>query len=94
MSRKAAQTGPGAMVLVAMEQYFPEPVRIATDNLALSILPFGFRAEVRLLKLFTNAIVRKSELKVPGLWGSIMSRKRYIDDVVGENRASMGNSKA
>lgn len=73
------------MVLVAMEQYFPEPVRIATDNLALSILPFGYRAEVRLLKLFTNAIVRKSELKVPGLWGSIMSRKRYIDDVVGED---------
>jgi methyltransferase (TIGR00027 family) len=85
MSRKAAQTGPGAMVLVAMEQYFPEPKRIATDNLALPILPFGYRAEVRLLKPFTKAIVRKSQLKVPGLWGSIMSRKRYIDEMLDED---------
>jgi methyltransferase (TIGR00027 family) len=77
------------MVLVAMEQYVPEPVRIATDDLALPILPFGYRAEVRLLKPFTNAIVRKSELKVPGLWGSIMSRKRYIDDKVVEDAGQM-----
>lgn len=89
MSRKAAQTGPGAMVLVAMEQYFPESVRIATDNLALPILPFGYRAEVRLFKPFTKAIVRKSELKVPGLWGSIMSRKRYIDERLSEDAGQM-----
>jgi len=68
------------MVIVAMEQYFPEAERIVTDNLALPILPFGYRAEVRLLWPFTKWIIKKSEQKVPGLWGSIMSRKRYIDD--------------
>lgn len=82
MTDKAAQTGPGAMILVALEQYFPKPRRIITDNLALPILPCGYRAEVRLLRPFTKAIVRKSERKVPGLWGSIMSRKRYIDDML------------
>jgi len=84
MSRKAAQTGPGAMVLVAMEQYFPEAERIVTDNLALPILPFGYRIEVRLFGPIKNWVIKKSELKVPGLWGGIMSRKRYIDDIVSE----------
>jgi len=84
MTAKAAQTGPGAMVLVAMEQHFPPSERIVTDNLALPILPFRYRAEVRLLKPFTRAIVRKSEQKVPGLWGSIMSRKLYIDQILTE----------
>lgn len=84
MSRKAAQTGPGAMVLVAMEQYFPEAERIVTDNLALPILPFGYRAEVRLIGPITNWVIKKSEQKVPGLWGGIMARKAYIDDIVTE----------
>ena len=84
MKDKAAQTGPGAMVLVAMEQQLPERERIVVDDLALPILPFGYRAEVRLLKPFTRAIIRKSERKVPGLWGSIMSRKRYIDEILTE----------
>ena len=33
MTRKAAQTGPGAMVLVAIEQYYPVGERILTDDL-------------------------------------------------------------
>ena len=70
------------MVLVSMEQYLPEPERIVVDDLALRILPFGYRAEVRLLKPFTRAIIRKSERKVPGLWGSLMSRKRFIDEML------------
>jgi len=82
MSRKAARTGPGAMVLVAMEQYFPEAERIVTDGLALPILPFGYRAEVRLIGPITNWVIKKSEQKVPGLWGGIMARKAYIDDKV------------
>ena len=72
------------MVLVAMEQYFPEAERIVTDNLALPILPFGYRIEVRLFGPIKNWVIKKSELKVPGLWGGIMSRKRYIDDIVSE----------
>ena len=80
MSRQAAQTGPGAMVLVAFEQCLPEDQRIVSDDLALPILPFGYRAEVRVIGRFTDWIIRKSEERVPGLWGGIMARKRYIDD--------------
>ncbi|MGB6000618.1 MAG: SAM-dependent methyltransferase [Thermoanaerobaculia bacterium] len=84
MTRKAAQTGPGAMVLVAIEQYYPEGERILTDDLAYRILPVGFRVEVRLIGPFKDWVIRKSEEKVPGLWGGIMARKRYIDDKVAE----------
>jgi methyltransferase (TIGR00027 family) len=72
------------MVLVAMEQYFPGAERIVTDNLALPILPFGYRIEVRLFGPIRNWVIKKSEQKVPGLWGGIMARKRYIDDIVSE----------
>lgn len=72
------------MVLVAMEQQLPTSERIVVDDLALPILPLGYRIEVRLLKPFIRAIIRKSEGKVPGLWASIMSRKRYIDEILTE----------
>jgi methyltransferase (TIGR00027 family) len=72
------------MVLVAIEQYYPEGERIIDDELACRILPLGFRAEVRLIGRFKDWIVRKSEQKVPGLWGGIMGRKRYIDDKTAE----------
>jgi methyltransferase (TIGR00027 family) len=73
------------MVLVAMEQYYPEDKRIITDDLAGPILPFGFRAEVRLIGRFKDWVITKSEEKVPGLWGGIMARKRYIDDKVSDD---------
>lgn len=82
MTRKAAKAGPGAMVLVAIEQYVPEGTRIITDDLASRILPFSFRGEVRLIARFKGWIIRKPEEKVPGLWAGIMGRKRYIDDKV------------
>ncbi len=79
MSRKAAQTGPGAMVLVAIEQAFPESERIIDDDLAYRILPF---ANVWISTRIKGWLIRKTEEKVPGLWGGIMARKRFIDDVV------------
>jgi len=89
MTSKAATTGPGAMVLVAIEQYYPEGERIITDDLAYRILPLGFRAEVRLIGRFKDWIIRKSEKKVPGLWAGIMGRKRYIDDRGKRSRLQM-----
>jgi methyltransferase (TIGR00027 family) len=85
MSRKAAQTGPDAMILVAMEQHLPERERIVTDDLAYPMLPFGSRAQVRLFGPFTKWIIKQSEQKVPGLWGGILARKAYIDDQVSES---------
>ena len=85
MSQKAAATGPGAMFFVAVEQAFPPGERILTDELALPILPLGSRAWVRLLRPVRNWLIRKTEAKVPGLWGGITARKRYIDDVLAEH---------
>ena len=36
---KATKTGPGALLLVAIEQAFPERERIITDELAFPLLP-------------------------------------------------------
>jgi methyltransferase (TIGR00027 family) len=73
------------MVLVAIEQGFPEGERIITDDLSYTILPFGSRVWVRMLGRFRNWLIKKTEGKVPGLWGGIMARKRYIDDIAAEN---------
>ena len=82
MSSKAAQTGPGAMVLVAIEQAFPEDERIIDDDLAKLILPLSFRINVWISTRVRDWLIRKTEEKVPGLWGGIMARKRYIDEIV------------
>lgn len=68
------------MVLVAIEQSFPEGARILDDDLAPRIMPLGYRIWIRICVRFRDWIVRKSESNVPGLWGGIMARKRYIDD--------------
>jgi methyltransferase (TIGR00027 family) len=70
------------MVLVAIEQAFPESERIIDDDLAYRILPFAFRVNVWISSRIKDWLIRKTEEKVPGLWGGIMARKRYIDDVV------------
>ena len=58
MTKKAAKTGPGAMVLVAIEQGFPEAERIITDELACPILPISSRIWVR-LSLLTASVLRR-----------------------------------
>jgi methyltransferase (TIGR00027 family) len=75
------------MVLVAIEQGFARGERILTDELAAPILPFDSRIWVRLLRPVCGWLVKKTEAKVPGLWGGIMARKRYIDDVVSDRPA-------
>jgi methyltransferase (TIGR00027 family) len=68
------------MVLVAIEQCFPEGVRIINDDLAYRIMPFGYRAYVWLMRRFKVRVIRASEKKAPGLWGGIIGRKCYIDE--------------
>jgi O-methyltransferase involved in polyketide biosynthesis len=85
MSHEAAKTGPGAMVLVAIEQHFPQSARIINDDLAYRIMPLGYRTYVWLMKRFKDWMIRSLEKKAPGLWGGITSRKRYIDDKVVED---------
>lgn len=90
MAKKAAKTGPGPMVIVALEQHFPEHSRILEDDLAFQILPFSARASVWLkLKLMSvESMVRWMERKIPGMWSGFLVRKRYIDDKVLEAAGS------
>ncbi len=86
MARKAANTGPGPMIMVALEQKFPESVRIINDELALGILPLGARAVVwlKLRLMSVDNMVKWTEKRMPGLWAGFMCRKRYIDDKLSE----------
>jgi methyltransferase (TIGR00027 family) len=72
------------MVLVAIEQAFSEGERIIDADLAYRILPFGFRINVWTSTRVKDWLIRKTEEKVPGLWGGIMARKRFIDDKAAE----------
>lgn len=82
MAQAAAKTGSGPMTMVAIEQHFPEDQRIIDDELAYLILPFGMRAYVWLMRpdWARDWMVRVTEKTLPGIWGGMMCRKRYIDE--------------
>jgi methyltransferase (TIGR00027 family) len=82
MTRAAARTGSGPMTMVAIEQYFPTDQRIIDDSLAYPILPFAMRTFVWLMKpdWARDWMVRVTERRVPGIWSTMMCRKRYIDE--------------
>ncbi|UCH11540.1 MAG: SAM-dependent methyltransferase [Fidelibacterota bacterium] len=87
MSKAAARTGSGPMVTVAIEQHFPKDQRITDDDQAYPILPFGMRAFVWLMRpaAARDWMVRASEKAIPGIWGGMMCRKRYIDEKLVES---------
>jgi methyltransferase (TIGR00027 family) len=76
---------------VAVEQHFPEDRRIIEDKLAYLILPFSMRAFVWLTRpaFARDWLVRALEKRAPGIYGGVMSRKRYIDDRLVEAADSM-----
>jgi methyltransferase (TIGR00027 family) len=83
-SSGAAQTGIGPTSMVAIEQQFPIDQRIISDDLALKILPVGYRFFVRLTRIpvIRNCMIKATEKQAHGLWSGVMCRKRYIDDKV------------
>jgi methyltransferase (TIGR00027 family) len=87
MAEAAAKTGIGPIATVAIEQYFPKEQRIIEDNLAYKILPAGMRAFVRLVKTesIRNWMIRSAEKDIPGVWGGLMCRKRYIDEKLADS---------
>jgi methyltransferase (TIGR00027 family) len=82
MTRAAGKTGAGPTVTVAIEQYFSGGMRIIDDDLAYSMLSFGMRAFVWLLRpaFLRDWMARSLEKPAPGIWGGLMCRKRYIDE--------------
>jgi methyltransferase (TIGR00027 family) len=87
MAKEAAKTGVNPIALIAIEQYFPKNQRIVEDRLAYHMLPLRSRIFVRLLRpsWIRNQIIRGSEKILPGDWGGLLCRKRYIDDKVIES---------
>lgn len=46
MTHSPAKTGPGATVLMAIEQCFPAGARTSNDDLRYRIIPFSYRAYI------------------------------------------------
>lgn len=75
----AAQTAVGPMTIVAVDQH--EDVPLVRDQLAYRLLPASAKAAAALAALtpVRRHVVAAAERKLPGLWASILCRKRYID---------------
>lgn len=82
MTNRAARTALGPMVIVAVEQNFPQEHRLIRDGVAYRFLPHGIKVLVKSTRFspIRELLIRSSERRAPGVWGGIASRKRYIDD--------------
>jgi len=81
------------MVMVALEQYFPKELRIIEDNMAYGLLPFWVRMNiaVKLRLMSLEKMVAWTEGKIPGMWGGLLCRKRYMDEkILEETGRAMG----
>lgn len=82
MSKKAAQTGLGPTVLVAIEQLFPIENRGTLDENAYKILPSSMKLLVNVLKFkpLLNWMIKSSEKSLPGIWAGMICRKSFVKD--------------
>jgi methyltransferase (TIGR00027 family) len=67
-----------------IEMYSPEDKRLFDDPFAYKLLPFGWRAFLRLAYLpgLRSLLLSLRERRMPGSLGGILCRTRYIDDVL------------
>lgn len=72
----------GPQFIVAVEQFTEPARRIVHDPLARRMLPPIAQLAIAACKpeLLRNQIVTWSDRRFPGLWGSLLCRKRYGDD--------------
>jgi methyltransferase (TIGR00027 family) len=91
MTRASASTAAGPTVTVAIEQYLPKDQRIVDDAFAFSILSPSRRMVVALTRaaFIRNWFIRQSDKSAPGIWGGVLCRKRYIDDVLVDSLGSV-----
>jgi methyltransferase (TIGR00027 family) len=82
----ASQTAFGPMLVVAIEQYYSEEQRLVQDDLAYRFLPAYLKFIARLARWLParKLLLSLSEKAGPGIWGSQLCRKRYIDDKIHE----------
>lgn len=91
MAHPASETAVGPMTIVATEQYEPEAQRLVHDDLAYHFLPSGAQRIVRLSRWrpMRNLLIAMTEKTAHGIWGSMLCRKRYIDDKLRESIPGM-----
>jgi len=82
MPNPASQTAFGPMLIVAIEQYYGEEQRLVQDDLAYQFLPAYLKFVARLARWLParKLLLSLSEKAGPGIWGSQLCRKRFIDD--------------
>jgi methyltransferase (TIGR00027 family) len=82
MANPASQTAVGPMTIVAAEQYFSKEQRVVQDELAYHLLPASVKWIVRLTRWrpARNLLIQATEKTAQGIWGSVLCRKRFIDD--------------
>ncbi|MCO1661178.1 class I SAM-dependent methyltransferase [Pseudonocardia humida] len=80
----AEQTAFGPMVIAACERYTPAEQRLLDDDLAARFLPVGQRLVVHACRWapVRRLLLDATERQAAGLWGSMLCRKRYLDDQV------------
>jgi methyltransferase (TIGR00027 family) len=82
MTEAAAKTSTGPTFVVAIEQSFPKDLRIIDDDLAFQIMPLSYRIFTRVMRIgfIRDWMINWYEKNVPGTWGGMLCRKRYIND--------------
>ena len=80
MNTAVAGTAIGPMVIAAVDQYDDHP--LVRDDIAARVLPASGRLAVAAARWrpVRNALFSATEKKIPGLWASMLCRKRYIDE--------------
>ncbi|ONI85419.1 SAM-dependent methyltransferase [Actinosynnema sp. ALI-1.44] len=80
MSAAAAQTAVGPIVIVALDQHEDSP--LVHDGLARKMVSGVGRLAVTLgsWSPIRRLVFTATENKIPGLWASMLCRKRYIDE--------------
>lgn len=74
------------MSIVAAEQYYPVDRRLVQDDLAFRFLPFSLKVLAALGRWspVRRMVFNLSEKRACGVWGSVLCRKRYMDDKLRE----------
>ncbi len=80
MGTAVTGTAIGPMVIAAVDQYDEHP--LVRDAFAARMLPASGRLAVAAARWrpVRTALVAATEKKIPGLWASMVCRKRYIDE--------------
>jgi methyltransferase (TIGR00027 family) len=80
-SQNVGRTAIGAMAFKAMESFLPEKQRLFDDSLSVQFLPPGLRFIVR-QRLLRTVLQSVLDRQLPGTYGGMVCRTRYLDDVV------------